>query len=348
MDFFQNAMGGNQGIMDMISSLGSGGSFGGMGGGMVGGGGGGGGLPMMQAPSQDMYDYNPAQVSAQGYQAQQLSDKDISQYMNPYTRDVIDQSMADLGRARDSAMNASGVAATQGGAFGGDRHAIMESQNNADYMRQVASTSAGLRNQGYQNAQSAAMGDVNAMNQQRGVNAQAENAARMTNAASANDRSQFMGSLASGNEMAAQQANLQAATSASNAATGANAQLQAAMMGQQGQNQRAGLEAAMRQQGMQFDAANQAYNMGGDRWQMGQDAMNSMQGVGSSIDEQNQALIDRQRQDFERLTGAPQAQYDQMLAALSSLTGGGTTTEGYTPGAFDYLKAGAGFMGMGK
>lgn len=346
MDFFQNAMGGNQGIMDMISSLGSGGSFGGMGGGMVGGGGG--GLPMMQAPSQDMYDYNPAQVSSQGYQAQQLSDKDISQYMNPYTRDVIDQSMADLGRARDSAMNASGVAATQGGAFGGDRHGIMEAQNNADYMRQAASTSANLRNQGYQNAQNAAMGDVNSMNQQRGVNAQAENAARMTNAASANDRSQFMGSLASGNEMAAQQANLQAATSASNAATGANAQLQAAMMGQQGQNQRSALEAAMRQQGMQFDAANQAYNMGGDRWKMGQDAMNSMQGVGNSIDQQQQSLIDKTRADFERLAGAPQDQYSQMLAALSSLTGGGTTTESYNPGAFDFLKAGSGLFGMGK
>ena len=342
MEFFAGALGGNQGISDMISGLGSGGSFGGLAG--VGGG----NLPNMTAPSQDMYDYNPALVSSQGYQAAQLSDADISQYMNPYTQNVIDNAMADLGRARDDAMNASGVAATRGGAFGGDRHAIMESQNNADYMRQAANTSAQLRNQGFQNAQAAAMNDINAMNQQRGYNAGAENAARMANASAANDRSQFVGNLNSANDMAAQQANLQAATQMGVAGTNANASLQAARMSQMGQNQRTALEAALRQQGMQYDAANQLYNMGGDRWQMGQDALASMNDVGQRIDDTNQTLIDQQRDEFNRLTGAPQDQYSQMLQALSALSGSGTTTSQYNPGMFDYLKAGTSLFGLGK
>ena len=343
MEFFSGALGGNQGISDMISGLNSGGSFNG-----VLGAGGNFNLPNVSAPSQDMYDYNPAQVNAQGYQAAQLADKDIDAYLNPYTQNVIDNTMADLGRARDDAMNASGVAATRGGAFGGDRHAILESQNNADYMRQAASTSAQLRNQGFQNAQAAAMNDISAMNQQRGYNAGAENAARMANASSANDRSQFVGNLNSANDMAAQQANLQAATQMGVAGTNANASLQAARMSQMGQNQRTALEAALRQQGMQYDAANQLYNMGGDRWQMGQDALSAMSDVGQRIDDTNQTLIDQQRSEFERLTGAPQDQYSQMLAALSSLSGGGTTTSSYNPGMFDYLKAGTSLFGLGK
>ena len=343
MEFFSGALGGNQGISDMISGLGSGGSFGG-----ILGAGSNFNLPNMTAPSQDMYDYNPALVNSQGYQAAQLSDADISQYMNPYTQNVIDNAMADLGRARDDAMNATGVAATRGGAFGGDRHAIMESQNNADYMRQAANTSAQLRNQGFQNAQAAAMNDISAMNQQRGYNAGAENAARMANASAANDRSQFVGNLNSANDMAAQQANLQAATQMGVAGTNANASLQAARMSQMGQNQRTALEAALRQQGMQYDAANQLYNMGGDRWQMGQDALSAMNDVGQRIDDTNQTLIDQQRSEFDRLTGAPQDQYAQMLQALSALSGGGTTTSQYNPGMFDYLKAGTSLFGLGK
>ena len=99
---------------------------------------------------------------------------------------------------------------------------------------------------------------------------------------------------------------------------------------------------------MQSDAADQVYNMGSDRYQMGHGRDNAMGDVGNAIDSQNQSLIDAQRRDFERLTGAPQDQYSQMLAALSSLTGSGTTTSSYNHGMFDYLNAGAGMFGMGK
>jgi len=352
MDFYRNAMNGNQGIMDMIGKLGepiSAPTFGG-------GGGGGGGvgsysLPQVSAPGKDLYNYNPAQVQSQGYQAAQLSDADINQYMNPYTQNVIDNTMADLGRARDSAMNSTGAAATRGGAFGGDRHAIMEAQNNADYMRQAATTSANLRNQGFQNAQNAAMSDINALNQQRGVNSQAENAARMANAQARNARDQFVGSLASQNDMAAQQANLQAATSMGvagqsaaasmhNARSAADASKYNAMLAQRGQNDRAALSAAMAQQGMQFDAANMLYGMGQDRWGMGQDATNSLANVGQQVDGINQNLIDSIRQQWESQTGAPQSQFNQYLSALAGAPGNGGQTQSYSPGKMDFLGMG--------
>ena len=162
-------------------------------------GGGGYKAAMMTAPDKALYDYNPAMAQGQQYQAAQLSDKDINDYMNPYTQSVIDSSMNDLDKARQQAMNSTGVAATQGGAFGGDRHAIMESQNNADYYDQVARSSAQLRNQGYQNAQQAAMGDVSSLNQQRATNAQMAQQAGLSNQAAQNAYNQFMGSTANSN-----------------------------------------------------------------------------------------------------------------------------------------------------
>ena len=347
MDFFSGAVdGGASHIMDMISKMSQGaGSH------SLGGGGGGGGSygPAYQAQgvARDLYDYDPAQVNAQGYSAAQLSDADLSQYMNPYTQDVIDTTMADLGRARDSAMNASGVAATRGGAFGGDRHAVMESLNNADYMRQAASTSAQLRNQGFQNAQNAAMADINSLNQSRAYNAQEQMAAGMANAQAANDRSQFVGSTAAQAEMEKERINAQMAAqaqaaSASGAAGAANRAYQMAQMKQA--DQHAALQAAMQMYGMQYDAANQLYNMGGDRYDMGQEATANLANVGNQVDQINQGLINQIQDMFMTQQNAPQAQYQQMLAAMSGQPNwGGTQT--YNPGFFDYASLGAGVAG---
>lgn len=345
MDFYQQAMGGgSQQIMDMIANMANGSS-----GNIVANvmGGGGSSAPAWQAQSiaKDVYDYDAAQVNSQGYQAAQLSDADLSQYLNPYQQDVIDATMSDLGRARDSAMNATGVAATRGGAFGGDRHAIMESQNNADYMRQAASTSANLRNQGFQNAQNAAMSDINAMNQQRGTNAAAENAARMANAQSANERSQFVGSTANSNELAKQQLEAQMAARSGGGGTGNSGQIAQANAQLQAQKQQNALQAAMSMYGMQYDAANNYYQMGQDRWGMAQGATDALAGVGGEIDDLNQTLIDQIGGMFNQQTGAPQQSLDQLLAAMGGLTGSSTTTTSKDPGLMGWLGAGAGLAG---
>lgn len=336
MAFFQNAMGGgSQQIMNMIADMSRG-----SGGGQPMYMGGGGSMPKFEAESiaRDVYDYDPANVQAAGYTAAQLADANLDPYMNPYTQDVIDTTMSDLGRARDSAMNATGLAATQGGAFGGDRHAIMESQNNADYMRQAASTSASLRNQGFQNAQNAAMADINSLNQQRGFDAQAQQAASMANAQSANERSQFVGSTANNNALQKQQIEAQMAMKGGGGGGGGTNYAQMAQI--KAQKQQTALQAAMSMYGMQFDAANQLYGMGQDRWGMGEDATNSMANVGSQIDGINQNLIDAVKGQWDQQMGAPQNQFNNYLAALAGAPGQGGQSTTYNPGKMDFLGMG--------
>jgi hypothetical protein len=330
-------------------------------------GGGGYRAAMMSAPDKALYDYNAAMAQGQSYQAQQLSDKNISDYMNPYTQSVIDSSMNDLDKARQQAMNSTGAQATAGGAFGGDRHAIMESQNNADYMDQVARTSSQLRNQGYQNAQQAAMGDVNSVNQQRGMSAQMAQQANLANQSAANDRSQFMGSTANSNAMQTGLAN-QSATNAASAlgaqlgsqASIANANSKNAMLGQlmgyeNANNQfnatmdfsKDQFNAGQAQQDWQnqFNAANQYYGMGNDRWGMAQDATDALAGVGGQIDKTNQTLLDQQLAQFMQQIGAPGQGMDALLGAMGGLTGSGTTTTSKDPGLMGWLGAGAGMAG---
>jgi hypothetical protein len=311
-----------------------------LGGNYTAGGGGGYTAAMAQAPGQDLYSYDPATMQGQSYQAAQLSDQDINQYMNPYTQNVIDSTMGDLDMARQNALNNTGVAASRGGAFGGDRHGIMEAQNNNDYMQNVARSSAQLRNQGFQNAQRAAMGDVSAQNQALSSNAAMAQQAGLSNQAAQNARDQFVGQTANQNAMQTALAN----QSASNAAGAFNAQLaQANNQFNAGQNMRQDqFNANQMNQAFnnQMSAAQGLYGMGQDRWNMGQNALNQMSDVGGQIDDLNQNLINQQIQMFMNQQGAPQAQFQNMLGPLSALSGGGT--QSYNPGKMDYLGAGAG------
>jgi hypothetical protein len=99
--------------------------------------------------------YQPQQV-----QAGQLATTDISQYQNPYTQQVIDTSMQDLERQRLMQQNQLGAQATQAGAFGGSRHGVAEGMTNEAFARQGGQLAAGLRQQGFQNAQQMAQSDI--------------------------------------------------------------------------------------------------------------------------------------------------------------------------------------------
>lgn len=104
--------------------------------------------------------YTPANVSAG-----QLSDTDLSAYMNPYTQSVIDTSMNDLNTARQRAISGGQGQATAAGAYGGSRHGVADALTNEGFLSQAAGLSANLRNTGYQNAQNAALTDIgNRMN----------------------------------------------------------------------------------------------------------------------------------------------------------------------------------------
>ncbi len=80
-----------------------------------------------------------------------------SSYMNPYETAVIDAAMGDLTRAGEQQKQALRARAVQAGAFGGNRAALAESELDRNLLEQQAKTAAGLRAQGYGQAQQNAM-----------------------------------------------------------------------------------------------------------------------------------------------------------------------------------------------
>jgi len=128
------------------------------------------GVQQMSAPQQGGYNVNTA--SAQGLQQAQQgtaagmnyrpmaigapSQANLQQYTNPYETQVVNQSLADLERSRLMAQNVGGAQASAANAFGGDRQGIAEAETNRAFADQAARTASGLRQTGYQNAQSMA------------------------------------------------------------------------------------------------------------------------------------------------------------------------------------------------
>jgi hypothetical protein len=102
-----------------------------------------------------MLEPNIYQTSANLFN-QAAAGPNISQFYNPYTTEVIDQSMADLERQRLAQINATGAAASRAGAFGGSRHGVAEAQTNLGFGQQGAQMASGLRQQGFNTALTAA------------------------------------------------------------------------------------------------------------------------------------------------------------------------------------------------
>ena len=101
-------------------------------------------------------------------QFQGLLSQDIGAYQSPYQQQVIDQSMADIQRQADISRGQAQSRAIGAGAFGGSRSALLEGESQRPFIEQMARTSAGLRESGFQQAQQAALSDL-ARQQQLGV-----------------------------------------------------------------------------------------------------------------------------------------------------------------------------------
>ena len=110
--------------------------------------------------------YNAAQFGgitagpAAQAQAAQANMSGIGQYMNPYTQEVIDASMADLEKARQRAVGNIGQQATAAKAFGGSRHGVAEALTSGEYGTQAGQTIARLRQQGFDTAANLMQQDV--------------------------------------------------------------------------------------------------------------------------------------------------------------------------------------------
>lgn len=96
------------------------------------------------------------------------SGPNIGQFFNPYTTEVINQSLADLERQRQTQINATGSAASQAGAFGGSRHGVAEAQTNLGFGQQGAQMASGLRQQGFNTALQAAQNQQQTQSQLAG------------------------------------------------------------------------------------------------------------------------------------------------------------------------------------
>jgi len=99
--------------------------------------------------------YQPTQV-----QVGQLASTSLNPYMNQYTTDVIKASEADILRGAQQGLGQLGAQAQAAKSFGGSRHGIAMGELGRNVAQQLAQSSAGLRHQGFQQAQQAAQSDI--------------------------------------------------------------------------------------------------------------------------------------------------------------------------------------------
>jgi len=111
-------------------------------------------------PTQQPFNVNQAaagglQQAMQGTQAA-MQGPNIGQFMNPYTQQVTQNTLADLERQRQMQMNTMGAQASSAGAFGGSRHGVAEALTNEGFARQGAQAFGNLQQQGFNTALQAA------------------------------------------------------------------------------------------------------------------------------------------------------------------------------------------------
>lgn len=109
-----------------------------------------------QNTAAGLSNYNPGQV-----QAGQLSNTDLSSYMNPYTQNVIGSGLQALDMQRRQALNQTGDQAIRSGAFGGSRQGVQEGVTNGASAMQAGTLASNLMAQNYSQAQNAANTDIN-------------------------------------------------------------------------------------------------------------------------------------------------------------------------------------------
>lgn len=73
-------------------------------------------------------------------------------YQNPYQQQVIDRTMTNMGDMNSQLINQVGANATSAGAFGGDRHGLVEATQNAETVQNMGDMAANLNLTGYDNS----------------------------------------------------------------------------------------------------------------------------------------------------------------------------------------------------
>lgn len=99
-----------------------------------------------------------------------LAQTNIEAYQNPFTEQVIKANEADILRGAQMGLNTLGAQAQAARAFGGSRQAVAEAEYGRNVAEQLAQSSAGLRQAGFNQAQQMAQQDIqNRMNAATGL-----------------------------------------------------------------------------------------------------------------------------------------------------------------------------------
>ena len=269
------------------------------------------------------------QIGAVGYTptdvtAAQAQMSNISNYMNPYTNQVITNNLGDIEAARQAAVQQMGEAATRAKAYGGTRQGVAEAATNRAYADKAAQMSAQLRQQGFDTSANLMQQDL-ARQQQANLQTAAQgtgaaqygagaiNAAMGGNAAAQNAMAQFNAQMAQQSDLANQQAY-----------AAANAQ----RLGAAGQLGALGAQ----QQNLGLGGAQAVMGVGSAQQQMTQQQLDALRGIGlEKLGITQQAMS----------TALPNAGGSQTTPttrnALSSALGG--AGYGYTLGALPGMTA---------
>lgn len=171
----------------------------------------------------------PSAMTPASVSAQRFTDANIQAYMNPYQRNVIDDTIARLARENDQVTSQLNARAAAAQAFGGSRHAVQGAEQARSYLQTAAQTANTLNAQAFEAARRSIDTDNDRALQAAAQNAQMAQQASVLRqqqemqAALANQEAMMQAALA--NQAAQQQTanfRLQALTQARNTAQAAN------------------------------------------------------------------------------------------------------------------------------
>lgn len=138
-----------------------------------------------------------------------IAGTDLSQYMNPYTKDVINASINQNEQARQTANMNDNQKATAAGAFGGSRSGVANAVTNQLYDQNNQSNIAALNSANYTQAQGAANSDIQNRLAQAGLTMNAAGQIVSLNNAGLQDATTRAGILGSVGDINQQQAQAQ-------------------------------------------------------------------------------------------------------------------------------------------
>jgi len=306
---------------------------------------------------------------------QTLAATSLNPYMNQYDNAVVQANEADILRGANMGLNTLQGQAQAANAFGGSRHGIAMGEIGRDTLSQLAQSSAGLRQAGFQNSQNAALQDIGnnfqgqLANQGNNMQGQLANQANALQAGLANQGNALqaqgmnqgnalqVGLANQGNALQAQGMNQQYGMQGALANQG-NA-LQAGLANQSAgmqaglANQQAGMQdinnqlqaslanqsAGMQGQNQRLGAANQLAQISNLGFGMGQQVNNNLMQQGMQQQAMQQALFDAAQQQFQGFTNQPVNSLGYVTAALGNTPVPETQTTTKQNGLFDYLTA---------